>query len=116
MSEKRLFTSESVTEGHPDKVSDQISDAVLDAILDEQDEYIGVTRGRGLAVSFRRVVAAAKNRGPLPIGHFLDLWPADNVTHINIVDVREFPQDIAGGEIQRVGNIQRIDGLAAAAQ
>ena len=33
---KYLFTSESVTEGHPDKVCDQISDAVLDAIL-EQD-------------------------------------------------------------------------------
>ncbi|MFI3330073.1 MAG: methionine adenosyltransferase [bacterium] len=31
--EKRYFTSESVTEGHPDKVSDQISDAVLDAIF-----------------------------------------------------------------------------------
>lgn len=30
---KRLFTSESVTEGHPDKISDQISDGVLDAIL-----------------------------------------------------------------------------------
>jgi S-adenosylmethionine synthetase len=30
-----LFTSESVTEGHPDKIADQISDAVLDAILDE---------------------------------------------------------------------------------
>ena len=33
---KRLFTSESVTEGHPDKICDQISDAVLDAML-EQD-------------------------------------------------------------------------------
>ena len=33
---KKLFTSESVTEGHPDKVCDQVSDAVLDAIL-EQD-------------------------------------------------------------------------------
>ncbi|MEG2054081.1 MAG: methionine adenosyltransferase [Oscillospiraceae bacterium] len=33
---KKLFTSESVTEGHPDKVCDQISDAVLDAII-EQD-------------------------------------------------------------------------------
>ena len=30
---KRIFTSESVTEGHPDKVCDQISDGVLDAIL-----------------------------------------------------------------------------------
>jgi len=33
--ETRLFTSESVTEGHPDKVSDQISDAVLDAVLEK---------------------------------------------------------------------------------
>ena len=32
---KRLFTSESVTEGHPDKIADQISDAVLDAIFSE---------------------------------------------------------------------------------
>ena len=31
---KRLFTSESVTEGHPDKICDQISDAILDAILE----------------------------------------------------------------------------------
>ena len=30
----RLFTSESVTEGHPDKIADQISDTVLDALLD----------------------------------------------------------------------------------
>lgn len=34
--ERKLFTSESVTEGHPDKMADQISDAVLDAIM-EQD-------------------------------------------------------------------------------
>ena len=31
--EKILFTSESVTEGHPDKIADQISDGILDAIL-----------------------------------------------------------------------------------
>jgi S-adenosylmethionine synthetase len=37
-SQKHLFTSESVTEGHPDKIADQISDAVLDAVL-EQDPY-----------------------------------------------------------------------------
>ncbi|WP_347757417.1 methionine adenosyltransferase [Agrococcus sp. ProA11] len=34
----RLFTSESVTEGHPDKISDQISDAVLDAMLAQDPE------------------------------------------------------------------------------
>ncbi|MCL1949640.1 MAG: methionine adenosyltransferase [Turicibacter sp.] len=33
MMERRLFTSESVTEGHPDKIADQISDSILDAIL-----------------------------------------------------------------------------------
>ena len=38
---RKLFTSESVTEGHPDKICDQISDAVLDAIL-EQDPYARV--------------------------------------------------------------------------
>ena len=35
MRDRQLFTSESVTEGHPDKIADQISDAVLDAILAE---------------------------------------------------------------------------------
>jgi S-adenosylmethionine synthetase len=34
-SKRRLFTSESVTEGHPDKICDQISDAILDAILEK---------------------------------------------------------------------------------
>lgn len=37
MSERHLFTSESVSEGHPDKIADQISDAILDALL-EQDK------------------------------------------------------------------------------
>jgi len=36
MQERHLFTSESVSEGHPDKIADQISDAILDAML-EQD-------------------------------------------------------------------------------
>ena len=33
--EKRLFTSESVTEGHPDKMCDAISDAILDALMEK---------------------------------------------------------------------------------
>ena len=39
--EKRLFTSESVTEGHPDKICDQVSDSILDAIY-EQDPHARV--------------------------------------------------------------------------
>lgn len=41
MQKEFLFTSESVSEGHPDKIADQISDAILDAIL-EQDRYARV--------------------------------------------------------------------------
>ena len=43
--ERRLFTSESVTEGHPDKICDQVSDAILDALY-EQDPYSRVEIGR----------------------------------------------------------------------
>lgn len=43
MSERKLFTSESVSEGHPDKIADQISDAILDAILAEDpDAHVAV--------------------------------------------------------------------------
>ena len=38
MRDHYLFTSESVTEGHPDKIADQISDGILDAFLG-QDSY-----------------------------------------------------------------------------
>jgi len=52
---KRLFTSESVTEGHPDKISDLISDAVLDAILEKDPQArvaceVTVTTGLVLVV------------------------------------------------------------------
>jgi len=39
-----LFTSESVTEGHPDKIADQISDGILDAIL-AQDPLHSTAKG-----------------------------------------------------------------------
>ena len=43
MSEYAIFTSESVSEGHPDKMADQISDAILDAILkDDRDARVAV--------------------------------------------------------------------------
>ena len=35
---RKLFTSESVTEGHPDKIADQISDAILDSILEKDPQ------------------------------------------------------------------------------
>ena len=43
MSNYSIFTSESVSEGHPDKMADQISDAILDAILtDDKDARVAV--------------------------------------------------------------------------
>ena len=58
-----LFTSESVSEGHPDKVADQISDAVLDAIL-AQDKYGRVAAetlvATGLVVMAGQITSSAK--------------------------------------------------------
>jgi S-adenosylmethionine synthetase len=51
----RLFTSESVTEGHPDKIADQISDAILDALL-EQDPYSRVAAETTVATGLALVV------------------------------------------------------------
>ena len=39
---RHLFTSESVTEGHPDKIADQISDSILDAILTQDPVLQGI--------------------------------------------------------------------------
>ncbi|MCB0177374.1 MAG: methionine adenosyltransferase, partial [Anaerolineae bacterium] len=46
-----LFTSESVSEGHPDKMCDQISDAVLDALM-EQDPYSRVACETAIKTGF----------------------------------------------------------------
>ena len=60
---KTLFTSESVTEGHPDKICDQISDAVLDAIL-EQDPKARVacetTTATGMVLCMGEISTTAK--------------------------------------------------------
>lgn len=61
-----LFTSESVSEGHPDKVCDRISDAVVDAFLSADPEArVGVET---LATT-NRVVLAGEARGPASIDH-----------------------------------------------
>ncbi|OUN43680.1 methionine adenosyltransferase [Enorma massiliensis] len=57
-----LFTSESVTEGHPDKIADQISDAVLDAILDKEArlEAMGYVDTDGVPAKLGNVRCAAE--------------------------------------------------------
>lgn len=55
---KKLFTSESVTEGHPDKICDQVSDAILDAIL-EQDPHAHVACECAVKTGFLMVFGEA---------------------------------------------------------
>jgi S-adenosylmethionine synthetase len=71
-----LFTSESVSEGHPDKVCDQISDAILDAFL-ENDIKLGIadeskvnTRlGCETLCTTNKIVVAGEGRGQAPLFH-----------------------------------------------
>ena len=62
MKEKRLFTSESVTEGHPDKIADQISDAILDAIIAQDPQArvaVETAVNTGLVFVFGEVTTSA---------------------------------------------------------
>ena len=68
-----LFTSESVSEGHPDKVSDQISDAILDAFIEEDvklgiaDESLVNTRlGCETLATTNKIVVAGEGRASEP--------------------------------------------------
>src|ERR1700721_2146592 len=88
MAYRRLFTSESVTEGHPDKVADQISDAVLDAVLAEDP------KGRVACESF--VITG-------------QVHVAGEITTKTYVDIPKQSADIAMGvdesyEVQNSGN------------
>ena len=65
--EKFLFTSESVTEGHPDKIADQISDAVLDAVL--KDDPMGRVACETLVTTGLVVVA-----GEITITTYVDFY------------------------------------------
>lgn len=62
----KLFTSESVTEGHPDKIADQISDAILDALL-EQDPYSRVAAETTVATGLALVVGEISTKAYVDI-------------------------------------------------
>ncbi|WP_297820456.1 methionine adenosyltransferase [uncultured Lactobacillus sp.] len=105
--EKRLFTSESVSEGHPDKVADQISDAILDAIL-EKDPYgrvaceTTVTTGLVLVVgeistSAYVDIQSIVRKTILEIGYDKPELGFDGNNCAILVDIDEQSSDIAGG-------------------
>ena len=69
-----LFTSESVSEGHPDKVSDQISDAILDAFLTNDvklgisdDSLVNTRLGCETLTTTNKIVIAGEGRGQAPL-------------------------------------------------
>ncbi len=71
-----LFTSESVSEGHPDKVCDQISDAVLDAFLANDiklgiadDSLVNTRLGCETLTTTNKIVVAGEGRGQSPLFH-----------------------------------------------
>ena len=96
-----LFTSESVSEGHPDKVADQISDAILDAFL-ANDKKLGIsdeslvnTRlGCETMVTTNRIVIAGEGRGQAPL-----FKKYGNSAIIN----RELITEIARGVVKDIG-------------
>lgn len=63
---RKLFTSESVTEGHPDKMCDQISDAILDALL-EQDPYSRVACETCATTGLVMVMGEVTTKGYAPV-------------------------------------------------
>ena len=70
-----LFTSESVTEGHPDKMADRISDSVLDAVLADDERAIQqhvVGRGGSLVQTFKEVESGRDNARP-QLGRALEM-------------------------------------------
>ncbi|PWI57293.1 methionine adenosyltransferase [Sulfoacidibacillus thermotolerans] len=68
MTNRKLFTSESVTEGHPDKICDQISDALLDAFL-QQDPYSRVACETSVTTGLVLVAGEVTTEGYVDIPH-----------------------------------------------
>lgn len=127
---RRLFTSESVTEGHPDKICDQISDAVLDAILEQDPEArvaceTAVTTGMVLVmgeISTKCYVDVPKvvRQTVAEIGYTRAKFGFDANTCSVITSIDEQSGDIAMGVNEALeskkGEIDRIDAIGAGDQ
>ena len=94
-----LFTSESVSEGHPDKVCDQISDAILDAFIEKDiklgiadDSQINTRLGCETLCTTNKIVVAGEGRGQL----------FRTIHGVSVVD-RELITEIARGVVKDIG-------------
>jgi S-adenosylmethionine synthetase len=96
-----LFTSESVSEGHPDKVCDQISDAVLDAFIENDiklgiadDSAVNTRLGCETLCTTNKIIVAGEGRGQAPLFH--------KHGHKAVVN-REMITEIARGVVKDIG-------------
>jgi S-adenosylmethionine synthetase len=94
-----LFTSESVSEGHPDKVADQISDAILDTFIERDiklgiadDSQINTRLGCETLCTTNKIVVAGEGRGQL----------FRTINGVSVVD-RELITEIARGVVKDIG-------------
>lgn len=130
MTERHLFTSESVSEGHPDKIADQISDAILDAMLEQDpDARVAVETSvtTGLVLVFGEVSTTAYvNIQQIVRDTIREIgytdgkygFDADNCAVITAID--EQSPDIAQGVDDsletRGGNVDPLDKIGAGDQ
>jgi len=127
---KRLFTSESVTEGHPDKICDQISDAILDAIL-EKDPYGRIACETTVTTGIVNVIGEITTNSYVDIpklvretvkniGYTRAKYGFDGDTCAVIISIDEQSADIAAGVNEalesRKGEIDKIDAIGAGDQ
>lgn len=130
MTERHLFTSESVSEGHPDKIADQISDAILDAMLEQDPDArvaveTSVTTGLVLVfgevsttayVNIQQIVRDTIREIGYTDGQYG--FDADNCAVITAID--EQSPDIAQGVDDsletRGGNVDPLDKIGAGDQ
>jgi len=130
MSELRLFTSESVTEGHPDKICDQISDAILDNLL-EQDPSSRVAVETLVTTGLVHVAGEITTEGYaeipdivrqklLDIGYTSSQIGFDGESCGVSVSIGKQSPDIAGGVDNslelRLGNLDELDAQGAGDQ
>jgi S-adenosylmethionine synthetase len=99
-----LFTSESVSEGHPDKICDQISDAILDAFIENDcklgiadDSKVNTRLGCETLCTTNKIVIAGEGRGQPP---FFKNYPG---SRRDAVVNRELITEIARGVIKDIG-------------
>lgn len=123
---RKLFTSESVTEGHPDKICDQISDAIVDAILEQDPKYGRVAAETTVKTGYAMVMGEISTSGYIDIqkiarkvicdiGYTKSEYGFDGNTCAILTAIEEQSRDIAIG-VDRNDNEDDFDSIGAGDQ